>query len=115
MYTDANHLRVSDPGKVEGNTVFTYLDVFDPDTAAIEELKAHYERGGLGDMVLKKRLTDLLNTILDPIRMRRAEYAQNMDEIQRILADGSTKARSVAAATLAEVRTAMKLDYPWYT
>jgi tryptophanyl-tRNA synthetase len=115
MYTDANHLRVSDPGKVEGNTVFTYLDVFDPDTAAVAELKAHYERGGLGDMVLKKRLTDLLNTILDPIRMRRAEYAQNMDEIQRILANGSIKARSVAAATLTEVRTAMKLDYPWYT
>lgn len=115
MYTDPNHIKVSDPGKVEGNTVFTYLDIFDPDTHAVAELKAHYERGGLGDMVLKKRLTDVLNTILDPIRIRRAEYAQNMDSIREVLAKGSGVARNTAAATLTDVRKAMKLDYPWYT
>lgn len=113
MYTDPNHLRVSDPGKVEGNTVFTYLDVFDPDTNAVAELKAHYERGGLGDMALKKRLTDVLNTTLDPIRARRTEYAQDMDAIQQVLKKGTLAARTVAAETLRDVRKAMRLDYPW--
>ncbi len=113
MYTDPNHIHVADPGRVEGNTVFTYLDVFDPDVTKVAELKAHYERGGLGDMVLKKRLTDVLNTMLDPIRARRAEYARNLPAIMDMLSEGTHRARHTAATTLHDVRHAMKLDYPW--
>lgn len=113
MYTDPNHIHVADPGRVEGNTVFTYLDVFDPDVTTVAELKAHYERGGLGDMVLKKRLTDVLNTMLDPIRTRRAEYARNLPAIMDMLGEGTHRARQTAAATVHDVRHAMKLDYPW--
>lgn len=111
MYTDPDHIRVEDPGKVEGNTVFMYLDVFDPDKEKVAELKAHYQRGGLGDVVLKRRLIEVLNTFLDPIRQRRAEYAQDPDQVMKILLQGCDVTRQVAEQTMARVRKAMHLDY----
>jgi tryptophanyl-tRNA synthetase len=111
MYTDPNHLRASDPGTVEGNPVFAYLDAFDPDRAALEALKAHYRRGGLGDVALKRRLVDVLDAILAPIRTRRAEFAADPGAVMALLRDGTARGRAVAAQTLDEVRRAMKLDY----
>ena len=120
MYTDPDHLRVEDPGKVEGNTVFTYLDAFSrpehfakylPEYSSLEELKAHYRRGGLGDVKVKKLLIAVLNETLDPIRERRRYYEGRIGEVYEILRKGSEKARATAAATLAEVRAAMKIDY----
>ena len=120
MYTDPDHLRVEDPGKIEGNTVFTYLDAFSrpehfakylPEYSSLEELKAHYRRGGLGDVKVKKLLIAVLNETLDPIRERRCYYEGRIGEVYEILRKGSEKARATAAATLAEVRAAMKIDY----
>ncbi len=111
MYTDPNHLKVSDPGKVEGNTVFTYLDVFDPRTDEVAELKAQYRRGGLGDVVLKKRLIDVLNTTLDPIRARRNEYAQDIPAVMQLLKQGSEQVLSIADTTMCEVKKAMRINY----
>ena len=120
MYTDPDHLRVEDPGKIEGNTVFTYLDAFSrpdhfakylPEYSSLEELKAHYRRGGLGDVKVKKLLIAVLNETLDPIRERRRYYEGRISEVYEILRKGSEKARAMAAATLAEVRAAMKIDY----
>ena len=120
MYTDPDHLRVEDPGKIEGNTVFTYLDAFSrpehfakylPEYSSLEELKAHYRRGGLGDVKVKKLLIAVLNETLDPIRERRRYYEGRIGEVYEILRKGSEKARATAAATLAEVRAAMKIDY----
>ncbi|AOY00371.1 tryptophan--tRNA ligase [Jeongeupia sp. USM3] len=111
MYTDPNHLRVADPGQVEGNVVFTYLDVFEPDTALVEDLKAHYRRGGLGDMVIKRQLEQRLQALLEPIRARRAEFAADPAEVMRMLAQGTDKARAVAAQTLSEVKAALGLNY----
>ena len=120
MYTDPDHLRVEDPGKVEGNTVFTYLDAFSrpehfakylPEYSSVEALKAHYRRGGLGDVKVKKLLIAVLNETLDPIRERRRYYEGRIGEVYEILRKGSEKARATAAATLAEVRAAMKIDY----
>ncbi|CDK30535.1 tryptophan--tRNA ligase [Candidatus Babela massiliensis] len=111
MYTDPEHIHVSDPGKVEGNTVFAYLDVFDKNSEEVEMLKEHYKKGGLGDMVLKKRLTDILNNFLEPIRIRRKEFEQNPDYVLSILKEGSEKAQSIGEKTLKEVKTAMKIDY----
>jgi tryptophanyl-tRNA synthetase len=111
MYTDPNHLRVSDPGTVEGNPVFAYLDAFDPDRAVLEELKAHYRRGGLGDVVLKRRLVEVLDGVLAPIRTRRAEYAADPSAVMALLREGTARGRAVAAETLDEVRRAMRLDY----
>lgn len=120
MYTDPDHLRVEDPGKVEGNTVFTYLDAFSrpehfakylPEYSSLEELKAHYRRGGLGDVKVKKLLIAVLNETLDPIRERRRYYEGRIGEVYEILRKGSEKARATAAATLAEVRAAMKINY----
>lgn len=111
MYTDPNHLRVSDPGKIEGNTVFTYLDVFDPDKQAVAALKEHYQRGGLGDVVLKKRLIEVLEIVLGPIRERRKQLENEHDEIMKMLKIGTEKARAVAEQTLKEVRSVMCLDY----
>lgn len=111
MYTDPDHIHVNDPGKVEGNVVFDYLDIFDPETAVIEELKAHYRRGGLGDVKLKRRLIDLLNSVIEPIRSRRAQFAQDPQAVMNIIVAGSQDVRHVAAQTMDEVRRAMHLDY----
>lgn len=120
MYTDPDHLRVENPGKVEGNTVFTYLDAFClpehfgrylPEYASLDELKAHYRRGGLGDVKVKRLLIAVLNETLDPIRARRREYENRIGEVYEILRAGSEKARATAAETLREVRRAMKIDY----
>ena len=120
MYTDPDHLRVEDPGKVEGNTVFTYLDAFSrpehfakylPEYASLDELKDHYRRGGLGDVKVKRLLIAILNETLDPIRERRHAYEARIGEVYDILREGSLKARAAAAATLADVRRAMKIDY----
>ena len=120
MYTDPDHLRVEDPGKVEGNTVFTDLDAFClpehfgrylPEYASLDELKAHYRRGGLGDVKVKRLLIAVLNETLDPIRARRREYENRIGEVYEILRAGSEKARATAAETLREVRRAMKIDY----
>lgn len=111
MYTDPDHIHVNDPGKVEGNVVFSYLDIFDPNIDEVAELKAHYRRGGLGDVVLKRRLITVLNTLLAPIRDRRAQYAQDPQAVMNIALAGSEKVREVAARTMDEVRRAMHLDY----
>lgn len=120
MYTDPDHLRVEDPGKVEGNTVFTYLDAFSrpehfsrylPEYSSLEELKAHYRRGGLGDVKVKRLLIAILNELLEPIRERRHHYEARIGEVYAILRDGSEKARAAAAETLADVRAAMKINY----
>lgn len=111
MYTDPNHLKVEDPGNVEGNPVFAYLDAFDPNTQEVEELKAHYQRGGLGDSVVKKRLNDVLQAFLEPIRVRRQEWARDPERVMQIIRKGTEKANQAAAQTLKEVRKAMCLDY----
>ena len=111
MYTDPDHLRVDDPGKIEGNVVFAYLDVFADDKAKVAELKAHYQRGGLGDVAVKKYLIEVLDQILAPIRQRRAELAKDPQAVYDILKRGSQQAEQVAAATLDEVKTAMQINY----
>lgn len=111
MFTDPNHLRASDPGRVEGNPVFAYLDAFDPDKAALEEMKAHYQRGGLGDVKVKKHLVEVLEATLSPIRERRLQYAQDKDAVQRLLQTGTANGREVAAQTMRVARKAMGLDY----
>ncbi len=120
MYTDPNHLRVQDPGQVEGNTVFTYLDAFCkpehferylPEYPSLDELKAHYRRGGLGDVKVKKFLIAILEEELAPIRARRKEWELKIPEVYRLLKEGSDHAREVAAGTLADVRRAMKINY----
>jgi tryptophanyl-tRNA synthetase len=111
MFTDPNHLRVEDPGQVEGNPVFTYLDAFDPDVAKVDELKAHYRRGGLGDGVVKQRLRDVLEEMLTPIRARRADFAKDRGEVLRLLKEGTFRAREVVAQTMSEVRSAMGINY----
>lgn len=109
MYTDPNHIHIQDPGSIEGNTVFTYLDIFDPEKNTVEELKQQYQRGGLGDVVLKKRLTTVLNDFLAPIRQKRAEYARHKDAVISLVNNGTAKTRIIAEETMKLVRTAMKL------
>ena len=120
MYTDPNHLRVQDPGKVEGNPVFTYLDAFSrpehfaeflPEYQNLDELKAHYQRGGLGDVKIKKFLNAVMQAELEPIRTRRKEWEQRLPEVVEILKEGSAVAEKTAAATLADVRKSMRIDY----
>lgn len=120
MYTDPDHVRVEDPGKIEGNTVFTYLDAFSteehfakflPDYANLDELKAHYQRGGLGDVKVKKFLNNVLQDVLDPIRERRHYWEQRIPEVYEILRAGSKEAEAAAAATLHDVREAMRINY----
>ena len=111
MYTDRNHLRVEDPGQVEGNVVFTYLEAFDIDTQAVDRLKAHYRRGGLADTAVKRRLEDVLQATLAPIRARRAQFARDPGAVRTMLEQGSARARTVAAATLREVRQALGIEY----
>lgn len=113
MYTDPNHIRVEDPGQVEGNMVFHYLDVFGrpEDREEIAEMKAHYQKGGLGDVKTKRYLLEILDRELSPIRERRLEFAKDMGEVYRILEQGSERARQVAATTLSQVKEAMGLNY----
>ncbi|MBS0219491.1 MAG: tryptophan--tRNA ligase [Proteobacteria bacterium] len=109
MYTDPGHLRTSDPGTVEGNVVFTYLDAFDEDESAVAELKAHYRRGGLGDMTVKRRLERVLKDLLAPVRERRAALARNSQDVLDLLREGTRQARAVTQATLDEVRAGLGL------
>ena len=120
MYTDPNHLKVSDPGNTKDNPTFIYLDAFCtdehfkrylPEYADLDEMKAHYERGGLGDMKVKKFLNAVLQEVLEPIRARREEFAKDIPAVWDILYKGSVEARKVAAETLSDVRKAMKIDY----
>lgn len=111
MYTDPNHIHVEDPGQVEGNMVFTYLDVFGKDKAHIEELKEHYRRGGLGDVKIKRYLIDVLEAELAPIRARRLEFAKDPQAVMEMLRQGSLQAEKVAAATLDDVKKAMGIQY----
>lgn len=120
MYTDPLHVNVSDPGHIEGNTVFTYLDAFCkpedfdlywPDFSSLHELKAAYEKGGIGDVKVKKFLEKILNAELDPIRQRRKEYEKDIPAVYEILKKGSERAEEAAAKTLSEVKRAMRIDY----
>lgn len=111
MYTDPNHVRVSDPGKIEGNVVFMYLDLFDPHKQEIAELKAHYQRGGLGDVVLKKRLTTVLNDMIEPIRTKRKELEKDPAGVMQILKEGTEKAAEVAEQTMRDVKEVVHLNY----
>lgn len=120
MYTDPTHIKVSDPGHLEGNTVFTYLDAFSrpehfemylPDYSNLQELKDHYTRGGLGDVKIKKFLNSILQAELEPIRARRKEYEKDIAAVYEILRKGSEKARAVAESTLQDVKNAMKINY----
>jgi len=111
MYTDPQHIHVEDPGKVEGNTVFTYLDIFDPDKNKVAQLKADYQKGGLGDVKIKRYLNTVLEKELAPIRERRAQYEQNISAVYEMLIEGSKKANEVADQTLQEVRDAIGLNY----
>lgn len=111
MFTDPNHLRVEDPGTVEGNPVFTYLDYFDPERRALEEMKAHYQRGGLGDGVVKNRLNEVLQEFLRPIRERRREYEADKAEVLALLQKGTLRAREEVARTLDAVKGAMGIKY----
>ncbi len=110
-FTDPNHLKVEDPGKVEGNVVFTYLDAFDEDKAGVAELKAQYQKGGLGDVVLKKRLIKVLIDLITPIRTRREQLAKDPKTIMKILEAGIQEARKEAERTMIEVRKALRIDY----
>jgi len=111
MYTDRNHLRIEDPGQVDGNVVFAYLDAFDPDAAEVERLKSQYRHGGLADTTVKRRLEDILQAHLAPIRKQRAAFAQDPAGARNILLDGCVRARAVAAQTLREVRQALGIEY----
>lgn len=111
MYTDPGHIRVEDPGKVEGNVVFTYLDIFDDNKEKVAELKEHYQRGGLGDVKIKRYLNDVLQAKLAPIRERREEYAKDTGYILEMLKEGSENAERVAAQTLDNVKRAMGINY----
>lgn len=120
MYTDPHHISINDPGHIEGNTVFTYLDAFCkdehfalylPDYANLDELKAHYQRGGLGDVKIKKFLSKILNEEFEPIRARRKEFEKDIPAVYDMLKKGSQTAREVAAKTMSEVKNAMKINY----
>jgi tryptophanyl-tRNA synthetase len=120
MYTDPKHIKIEDPGNVEGNIVFTYLDAFCkddsfekylPEYKNLNELKEHYKNGGLGDMKIKRFLFEVLNDELKPIRERRQKYSENIDEVYKMLYEGSKKAREVAKDTLSRVRKAIGIEY----
>ena len=120
MFTDPTHIRIEDPGKLEGNTVFTYLDAFCrpeyfseflPEYAGLDELKEHYKRGGLGDMKVKRFLNAVLQAELEPIRNRRKEYQKDIPYVYEVLKKGSEKAEQVAAETLRDVKDSMKINY----
>lgn len=111
MYTDPNHIHVQDPGQIEGNTCFIYLDAFGEDKQKIQDLKDHYQKGGLGDMVVKKYLMEVLDAYLEPIREKRALYANDPAQVMKILAKGTESARQVVTETMADAKKAMGIDY----
>ena len=111
MYTDPQHINLNDPGRVEGNVVFTYLDIFDTDKAKVAELKAHYQKGGLGDVTLKKYLVEVWEAIIGPIRTRRQELARDPEAVMQIIQEGTKKAQQVGEETMREVRRAIKINY----
>ncbi len=111
MYTDPNHIKVEDPGQIEGNTVFEYLKIFDFDQSGLEQLIAQYSKGGVGDVAVKNRLADVLEAVIAPIRERREYLSKNPDYVMNILKDGREKAAEAAKETLSEVKKAMKINY----
>ena len=111
MFTDPDHLKVSDPGKVEGNVVFMYLDAFYNDKEEIASLKEQYKKGGLGDVKIKRFLNNIIQEELKPIRERRKELESNIDEVYKILEDGTKKAREYASKKIVEVRDAIGINY----
>jgi tryptophanyl-tRNA synthetase len=111
MYTDPTRLHPTDPGHVEGNPVFTYHDVFNPDKAEVDDLKERYRKGTVGDVEVKEKLFNALNVVLQPIRERREQFASKPDHVREIIVEGTRKGRAVAQETMAEVRTAMKISY----
>ncbi len=111
MYTDPDHIRVEDPGKIEGNIVFSYLDIFSNDQEKVYDMKTHYQRGGLGDVAVKRYLIEVLNELLTPIRERRERYANDPDYVRQVLLQGSASANVTANQTLREVRAAIGLNY----
>ncbi|MEK7187985.1 MAG: tryptophan--tRNA ligase, partial [Patescibacteria group bacterium] len=111
MYTDPTRIHVSDPGHLEGNVVFMYLDIFDTDKKGLEALKKQYKKGGVGDVVIKERLVGILNDLFDPIRERRASYAKRKSEVMDILEAGTANARKVARETLDRVHKAIGINY----
>jgi len=111
MYTDPDHIHIEDPGKVEGNVVFTYLDIFDEDKEKVKELKEQYRQGGLGDVKIKRYLNEVLQDFLKPIRKRRQKYEKDKGYVMDMLKEGSQKAERVAAQTLDEVKAAMGINY----
>lgn len=111
MFTDPKHIHASQPGKVEGNPVFAYLDAFEDDKKKIDELKKHYQKGGLGDVEVKKRLIEVLEKFLKPIRKQREKFAERPEEVMKILKQGTERGRKIATQTLKEVRQAMRLNY----
>jgi tryptophanyl-tRNA synthetase len=110
MFTDPGHLRASDPGRVQGNVVFAYLDAFDPNRTEVEALKTRYRDGGLGDTVLKRYLADILDSLLAPIRARRSELAHDPAAVEVLLRTGTARTRETAAGVLRDVRTVFALD-----
>ena len=110
MYTDPGHVHASDPGRVEGNVVFAYLDAFDPDPTAVDELKARYRGGGLGDVALKRRLEGVLEALVAPIRARRAELARDHAYVMEVLRAGNERANVITEAVLRDVRGAFALE-----
>lgn len=111
MYTDPNHIRVEDPGTIENNTVFIYLDAFCNEIDKLQEMKVHYQRGGLGDVKVKKYLNEIIQAELEPIRNRRNEYEKNLDYVYEVLKEGSNNARKIASNTLRDVRNAIGIEY----
>lgn len=111
MYTDPNHIKIEDPGDTKNNVVFKYLEIFARDQKKVAEMKAHYEKGGLGDVACKKYLFEEMEAFLEPIRLRRAEYAKDMQKVYRIYEEGTKRAREVASKTLANIRRSMGLEY----
>jgi tryptophanyl-tRNA synthetase len=111
MYTDPEHIHVNDPGKVEGNVVFTYLDIFDTDKVEVANLKQQYKKGGLGDVAIKNRLIEVLEKIIAPIRSKRLELEKNPEKIMEILKQGNEKAREIAKQTMDKVKKGVRIDY----
>lgn len=111
MFTDPNHLRINDPGNTKNNPVFIYLDAFGEDKEKIASMKAHYEKGGLGDMAVKKYLNEVLQDLLNPIRKKREELEKDLPSVYKIAFDGTNEAKKVTSATLEKVKKAMKIDY----